>query len=120
MDLLKRSIRESVSNLSNLSKISTEHEILSQRGFENPPPLEPSLNLPCVLSTVGQAKDYITKTRLFKYIEIFTSKKLKISDKTNIFHISAQNIDCGYSFEPPRRGDSNEYPQSMCWAEIRK
>ena len=24
------------------------------------------------------------------------------------FHISAQNIDCGYSLEPPRRGGSNE------------
>ena len=30
-----------------------------------------------------------------------------------IFHISAQNIDCGYSLEPPRRGGSNEYPQYM-------
>ena len=30
-----------------------------------------------------------------------------------IFLISAQNIDCGYSLEPPRRGGSNEYPQSM-------
>ena len=39
---------------------------------------------------------------------------------SNIFHISAQNIDCGYSLEPPRRGGSNEYPQSMFWAEIRK
>ena len=29
------------------------------------------------------------------------------------FHISAQNIDCVYSLEPPRRGGSNEYPQSM-------
>ena len=29
------------------------------------------------------------------------------------FHISAQNIDCGYSLEPPRRGGSNGYPQSM-------
>ena len=36
--------------------------------------------------------------------------QLKMSD---IFHISAQNIDCGYSLEPPRRGGSNEYPQSM-------
>ena len=27
--------------------------------------------------------------------------------------MSAQNIDCGYSLEPPRRGGSNEYPQSM-------
>ena len=31
----------------------------------------------------------------------------------DIFLISAQNIDCGYSLEPPRRGGSNEYPQSM-------
>ena len=30
---------------------------------------------------------------------------------TDIFHIFVQNIDCGYSLEPPRR--SNEYPQSM-------
>ena len=31
----------------------------------------------------------------------------------DIFLISAQNTDCGYSLEPPRRGGSNEYPQSM-------
>ena len=37
-----------------------------------------------------------------------------------IFHISAQNIDCGYSLESPRRGGSNEYSQSMFWAEIWK
>ena len=30
-----------------------------------------------------------------------------------IFLISAQNIDCGYSLEPPRQGGSNEYPQCM-------
>ena len=36
-----------------------------------------------------------------------------IKKKTDIFHISAQNIDCGYSLELPRRGGSNEYPQSM-------
>ena len=39
---------------------------------------------------------------------------------SNIFHISAQNIDCGYSLEPPRRGGSNEYLQSMFYAVIRK
>ena len=33
--------------------------------------------------------------------------------KNYIFHISALNVDCGYSLEPPRRGGSNEYPQSM-------
>ena len=63
----------------------------------------------------------ITKTRLFKYIENFTSKNWKFSDKnSDIFLISARNIDCGYSLEPPRRGSSNEYPQSMFRAEIRK
>ena len=31
----------------------------------------------------------------------------------DIFHISAQNIDCGYSLGPPRRGSSNKYPQSI-------
>ena len=30
------------------------------------------------------------------------------------------NIDCGYPLEPPRRGGSNEYPQTMFWAEIWK
>ena len=53
----------------------------------------------------------ITKTRLFKYIENFITKNWKFSYKNSyIFHISAQNIDCGYSLEPPRRGGSNEYP----------
>ena len=31
------------------------------------------------------------------------------------FLIFAQNIDCGYTLDPPRRGGSNEYPQSMFW-----
>ena len=64
----------------------------------------------------------ITKTHLFKYMENFASKKLKFFRYKNsdIFHISAHNIDCGYSLEPPRRGGSNEYPQSMFYAVIRK
>ena len=40
--------------------------------------------------------------------------------KSDIFHVSAQNIDCGYSLELPQRGSSNKYPQFMFWAEIRK
>ena len=49
------------------------------------------------------------------------------------FHISAPNIDCGYSLEPPRRGGdcgytleppwrggSNEYPQSMFLSRNKK
>ena len=33
---------------------------------------------------------------------------------SDIFPISAQNIDCGYSLEPPRRGGSNEY-HNLCF-----
>ena len=40
--------------------------------------------------------------------------------KSDIFHISARNIDCGYSLEPPRRGGSNGYPQSMFLNRINK
>ena len=29
-------------------------------------------------------------------------------------------MDYAYSLGPPRRGDSNKYPQSMFWAEIWK
>ena len=36
---------------------------------------------------------------------------------SDIFSISAQNIDCGYWLEPPLQGSSNEYPQSMFWAK---
>ena len=37
-----------------------------------------------------------------------------------IFHISAQNIDCCYSLESPRRGGSNKYPQSMFLSRNKK
>ena len=60
----------------------------------------------------------ITKTLIFKYIENFTTKTGKFSDKkySNIFHICAQNIDCGYSVDPPRRGGSNEY-RNLCFEQ---
>ena len=38
----------------------------------------------------------------------------------DIFLIFAQNIDCGYTLVPPRRGGSNEYPQSMFWSKNKK
>ena len=55
---------------------------------------------------------HIMKTRLFKYTENITTKKPEKFQikKSDIFHISAQNIDCGYLLEPPRRGGYNEYP----------
>ena len=56
------------------------------------------------------------KICLYKFDPIkphFYIAKLGYTGVYFIFHISAQNIDCGYSLEPPRRGGSNEYPQSM-------
>ena len=65
----------------------------------------------------------ITKTCLYNFDPLkphFYIVKLGFTGVCTIFLISAQNIDCGYSLEPPRRGGSNEYPQSMFWAEIWK
>ena len=58
----------------------------------------------------------ITKTYLYNFDPLkphFYIVKLGFTGVYIIFLISVQNIDCGYSLEPPRRGGSNEYPQSM-------
>ena len=69
------------------------------------------------LSIAKYPRVLVTKSGLFKYMYIksFTSINWKLSDqKTPIFiHISAQNINCGYSLELHRRRGSNEYHQSM-------
>ena len=54
-------------------------------------------------------------------LENLPAKCEKFQIKIPIFFLCLlKNIDCGYSLEPPRRGGSNEYPQSMFWAEIWK
>ena len=100
---------------------------------------EPSL-IACVFYSLRAIKRWMNKNPchtgwMYRLIGIFAGRKglialrkhaysniLKISPpKTEsfqlkiliFFHISAQNIGCGYPFEPPRRGGSNEYPQSM-------
>ena len=57
-----------------------------------------------------------------QYKEIFKVVKNENFPLKNfdIFLIFAQNIDCGYTLEPPRRGGSNEYPQSMFWSKNKK
>ena len=57
-----------------------------------------------------------------QHTEIFsTIKKWKFHQKNfDVFYICAQNIDRGYTLEPPRRGGSNEHPQSMFGQKIRK
>ena len=59
---------------------------------------------------------------LIQIYRTFHLQKLKIfrQKKHWYFLISAKNIDCGCSLEPPHRGGYNEYPQSMFLGEIRK
>ena len=65
------------------------------------------------LRMLGHVRHYANMS--MQYTAIFHGCKndnfqMKILD---IFLIFAQNIDCGYTLEPPQRGGSNEYPQSM-------
>ena len=46
---------------------------------------------------------YMYENTPIQYIENFILKKI-----SDIFRISSQKIDCGYSLEPPRWGGSNE------------
>ena len=92
------------------SFITLEYMLISLRSIY----LVRFLTLPGSRATYRQCH-IVTKTRLFKYIlKISPPKTENFQIKVLIFfHISAQNVDCGYSIEPPRRGGSNEYPQSM-------
>ena len=65
---------------------------------------------------ISQAR-YITKTYLYNFDPVkphFYTVKLLFTGVFIIFLISAQNIDCGYTLEPPRRGGSNEY-HNLCF-----
>ena len=60
------------------------------------------------------SRTVITKTCLFKYTKFLppSNEHFQVK-KSDILHISAEHIDCGYSLEPPRRGGPNAYPQSI-------
>ena len=63
------------------------------------------------------------KTYLYNFYPLkphFHVVKVGFTGVYIIFLFLLKNIGFGYSLEPPRRGGSNEYPQSMFWAEIRK
>ena len=71
----------------------------------------------------------VSSEYLEKHYENAHSNILKISPpktenflmkNSDIFHISAQKHRLWYSLEPPRRGGSNEYPQSMFLSRNKK
>ena len=78
----------------------------------------------------GKIRTNILPNREFHYENMsiqtyrkFYLQKLKIfrqKKNSHIFHISAQNIDCGYSLELPQQGSSNEHPQSMVFSRNKK
>ena len=57
--------------------------------------------------------------QIYRKFHLQKLKNVQIKN-SDIFHISAQNIDCGYSLEPPRWGGSNEYPQSKFLSRNKK
>ena len=91
------------------------------RCVSNDPKREKTHSDKCVPSLRKHAysNTYFT-TKTNENFQIKNSDIFHISAQKLIFHISAQNIDCGYSLEPPRRGGSNEYPQSVFWSRIKE
>ena len=60
----------------------------------------------CPSSKYTEYSKYALRKHAYSNIlEILQPKKEKIQiKKSYIFHIPAQNIDCGYSLEPPQGG----------------
>ena len=69
---------------------------------KSPEELQYHLDITYLLKNLG-IRSSLRKHAYSNILKILLPKnenfQLKISD---IFHISAQNIDCGYSLEPPR------------------
>ena len=92
--------------------IDTENVLFSPSSQRIPYPRSSSLG--------RNPSNPITKTRLF-ILKISPPKTESFPIKnSNIYLIPVQNIDCGYSLEPPRRGGSNEYSQSKFLSKNKK
>ena len=91
---------------------------------ERPAKSQISLRIHSLRSESCLGTCFVTKPRLFKYIENFTTKNWKFSDKNSdiffIFLLKTEIVGTMYSLEPPRRGGSNEYPQSMFLSRNKK
>ena len=70
----------------------------------------------CLLLTAS-----LQKHAYSNILKILPPKNENFQIKTSdIFHISAQSLDCVDSLELPRQGGSNEYPQSMFLSRNKK
>ena len=70
-----------------------------------------------MLSANNICKSFLTITQtcpcnIQQFLKTVKNENFQMKN-SDIFLIFAQNIDCGYTLEPPHGGGSNEYPQSM-------
>ena len=73
------------------------------------------------ISLTFPRKNTLRKHAYSNILKILQPKKENFLIKIlTFFHIPAQNIDCGYTLEPPRRGGSNAYPQSIFFEQNKK
>ena len=112
---------------SEMKGVQEIESITGVRGWQKNPSLAITVwqhSASLVIPTVILGKDFsITKTCLYNFDPLkprFYIVKLGFIWVYIIFLISAQKHRHWYSLEPPHRGGSNEHPQSMFWAEIRK
>ena len=104
----------SVFNSTTVSRSSHDCSLLNQ--------LDACLSM-SVFGTIVVLFVAITKTCLYNFDPLkphFYIVKLGFTGVYIIFFISARRHRLWYSLEPLFRGGSNEYPQSMSWAEILK
>ena len=91
------------------SYIETKHENRDRLG-------QSEMGLAGYLLTHPRIIPVMTKTCLYNFDPLkphFCIEKLGLQGYTLFFLILFKNIDRGYPLEPPHRGGSNEYPQSM-------
>ena len=76
--------------------------------------------LPCPVLVLSGKDEF----KIFQLCMYFSSDRaawgarVRSPDSSSSFLFLLRNIDCRYSFEPPHWGSSNEYTQSMFWAEM--
>ena len=101
-----------------ISVISNINRIMGKFGFRN---IYWYLELKSASASTQSCQNPLRK-HAYSNIKKILHPKSEIIWNINpdIFLISAQNIDCGCSLEPPRRGGSNEYPQSMFLSRNKK
>ena len=91
-------------------------DLISHRKNGGCPPLLLAIMVLKIVFRLCVLIRYIRKTcpcNVYPVEPHFYIAKLGVAGVYLFFLFLLQNIDCGYSLEPPRRGGSNVYPQSM-------